>query len=116
MCRTCRKRSTRSAAILRITQARAAGCGEAHVHVARCLTVRLPGVPATICPGAEHAVESRSQAEMRVPSFQVEPGAFYISTRGSPDLPETLVTHHVPIGDFPARSNSSRTRLGKDLL
>ena len=66
-------------------------------HVHRAALTMFAGVPATICPAPNHAVDL-DLAELRDPSFKVEPPAFHLHTwfpgEGS------LVTHQVPIGQF----------------
>jgi 3',5'-cyclic-AMP phosphodiesterase len=66
-------------------------------HVHRAALTMFAGVPATICPAPNHAVDL-DLAELREPSFKVEPAAFHLHIwfpgEGS------LVTHQVPIGQF----------------
>ena len=66
-------------------------------HVHRAALTMFAGVPATICPAPNHAVDL-DLAELRGPSFKVEPPAFHLHTwfprEGS------LVTHQLPIGQF----------------
>ena len=66
-------------------------------HVHRAALTMFAGVPATICPAPNHAVDL-DLAELREPSFKVEPPAFHLHTwfpgEGS------IVTHQLPIGQF----------------
>jgi 3',5'-cyclic-AMP phosphodiesterase len=68
-------------------------------HVHRATLTMFAGVPATICPAPNHAVDL-DLAELRQPSFKVEPPAFHLHTW----FPEAgfgnVVTHQVPIGNF----------------
>ncbi|MCP4618664.1 MAG: phosphodiesterase [Bradyrhizobium sp.] len=66
-------------------------------HVHRATLTMFAGIPTTICPAPNHAVDL-DLAELREPSFKVEPPAFHLHTwfpgEGS------IVTHQVPIGQF----------------
>jgi len=66
-------------------------------HIHRAALTMFAGVPATICPAPNHAVDL-DLAELREPSFKVEPPAFHLHTwfpgEGS------IVTHQLPIGQF----------------
>jgi 3',5'-cyclic-AMP phosphodiesterase len=65
-------------------------------HVHRPALTMFAGVPATICPAPNHAVDL-DLAELREPSFKVEPPAFHLHTW----VPEgRIVTHQLPIGQF----------------
>jgi Icc protein len=68
-------------------------------HVHRATLTMFAGVPATICPAPNHAVDL-DLAELRQPSFKVEPPAFHLHTW----FPEAgfgnVVTHQVSIGNF----------------
>jgi 3',5'-cyclic AMP phosphodiesterase CpdA len=67
-------------------------------HVHRATLTMFAGVPCTICPAPNHAVDL-DLAHLRQPSFRIEPPAFHLHTF----LPEGgghLVTHQVPIGEF----------------
>jgi 3',5'-cyclic-AMP phosphodiesterase len=57
------------------------------------------GVPATICPALNHAVDL-DLAELREPSFKVEPRAFHLHAWFPGEGFGSVVTHHVPIGNF----------------
>jgi 3',5'-cyclic AMP phosphodiesterase CpdA len=69
-------------------------------HVHRATLTTFAGTVATICPAPNHAVDL-DIAELRPPSFRVEPPAFHLHV-WFPDGEEGghLVTHQVPIGDF----------------
>ena len=69
-------------------------------HVHRAALTQFFGVPATICPAPNHAV-ALDLEESFPPSFKVEPPAFHLHTWFSGEQFGDLITHHVPIGDFP---------------
>jgi len=71
------------------------GCG--HVH--RAALTRFAGVPCTICPAPNHAVDL-DLAALRPPSFRIEPPAFHLHAWFPGPGYGTLVTHQIPIGDF----------------
>jgi 3',5'-cyclic AMP phosphodiesterase CpdA len=71
--------------------------GTGHVHRAT-LTV-FAGVPTTICPAPNHAVDL-DLAKLREPSFKVEPPAFHLHSWFPGGGFGTVVTHQVPIGTF----------------
>jgi 3',5'-cyclic AMP phosphodiesterase CpdA len=84
------------AAILqRHTRARLVASG--HVHRATLTT--FAGVAATICPAPNHAVALDLDACLP-PSFRVEPPAFHLHVWFPGEAYGSVVTHHVPIGDF----------------
>ncbi|MCA1399630.1 MULTISPECIES: phosphodiesterase [Bradyrhizobium] len=84
-----------AAIVRRHPRARLIGCG--HVH--RAMLTSFAGIPATLCPAPNHAVDL-DLGELREPSFKVEPPAFHLHTWfGGPDFGQ-LVTHQVPIGQF----------------
>lgn len=68
-------------------------------HVHRATLTMFAGVPTTICPAPNHAVDL-DLAELREPAFKVEPPAFHLHTWFPDDGFGTLVTHQVPIGQF----------------
>jgi 3',5'-cyclic AMP phosphodiesterase CpdA len=68
-------------------------------HVHRATLTMFAGVPCTICPAPNHAVDL-DLAELRGPSFKIEPPAFHLHTWFGGEPFGYLVTHHVPIGDF----------------
>jgi 3',5'-cyclic-AMP phosphodiesterase len=70
-------------------------CG--HVH--RATLTMFAGIPSTICPAPNHAVDL-DLAEFREPSFKVEPPAFHLHCWFPGEGFGSVVTHHVPIGDF----------------
>ncbi|HZP65644.1 MAG TPA: phosphodiesterase, partial [Rudaea sp.] len=69
-------------------------------HVHRATLTMFAGVPATICPAPNHAVALDLDAHLP-PSLTVEPPAFHLHAWFAGDNFGRLVTHHVPIGDFP---------------
>ena len=83
-------------AILR-QQPRARLVAAGHVHRATLTT--FAGVAATICPAPNHAVALDLDARLP-PSFRVEPPAFHLHVWFPGDGYGSVVTHHVPIGDF----------------
>ena len=68
-------------------------------HIHRAALTMFAGVPTTICPAPNHAVDL-DLAELREPSFKVEPPAFHLHTWFPGEGFGTLVTHQVPIGTF----------------
>jgi 3',5'-cyclic AMP phosphodiesterase CpdA len=68
-------------------------------HVHRAVLTMFAGIPATICPAPNHAVDL-DLAELRQPSFKVEPPAFHLHTWFPGEGFGSVVTHQVPIGDF----------------
>jgi Icc protein len=70
-------------------------CG--HVH--RATLAMFAGVPSTICPAPNHAVDL-DLAQLREPSFKVEPPAFRLHCWFAGEGFGSVVTHQVPIGDF----------------
>src|ERR1700730_5054463 len=68
-------------------------------HVHRAALTMFAGVPATICPAPNHAVDL-DLAELREPSFKVEPPAYHLHVWFPGDEFGCVVTHQVPIGDF----------------
>jgi 3',5'-cyclic-AMP phosphodiesterase len=70
-------------------------CG--HVH--RATLAMFAGVPSTICPAPNHAVDL-DLAQLREPSFKVEPPAFHLHSWFPGERFGSVVTHQVPIGDF----------------
>lgn len=71
--------------------------GTGHVH--RATLTMFAGIPTTICPAPNHAVDL-DLAELRAPSFKVDPPAFHLHTWFPDEDFGTLVTHQVPIGHF----------------
>ena len=57
------------------------------------------GVATTICPAPNHAVDL-DLAELREPSFKVEPPAFHLHRWLPGEGFGSVVTHQVPIGQF----------------
>lgn len=68
-------------------------------HVHRSTLTMFAGVMSTICPAPNHAVDL-DLAELRAPSFKVEPPAFHLHTWCPGDGFGAVVTHHIPIGEF----------------
>lgn len=68
-------------------------------HVHRATLTMFAGVPTTICPAPNHAVDL-DLAEARRPSFKVEPPAFHLHAWFPGEGFGSLVTHQVPIGQF----------------
>jgi 3',5'-cyclic-AMP phosphodiesterase len=68
-------------------------------HVHRATVTMFAGVTATICPASNHAVDL-DLAELRAPSFRLEPPAFHLHRWFPGQRFGNVVTHQVPIGDF----------------
>jgi 3',5'-cyclic AMP phosphodiesterase CpdA len=68
-------------------------------HVHRATLTMFAGVPTTICPAPNHAVDL-DLAELRTPSFRVEYPAFHLHSWFPGEGFGSVVTHQVPIGDF----------------
>ena len=68
-------------------------------HVHRATLTTFAGIPSTICPAPNHAVDL-DLAELREPSFKIEPPAFHLHTWFPGEGFGSVVTHQVPIGDF----------------
>ena len=68
-------------------------------HVHRTALTMFAGVPATICPAPNHAVDLDLE-QLREPSFRVEPPAFHLHAWFPGEGFGHLVTHQVPIGNF----------------
>jgi len=68
-------------------------------HVHRATLTMFAGVPTTICPAPNHAVDL-DLAELREPSFKVEPPAFHLHRWLPGEGFGSVVTHQVPIGEF----------------
>jgi 3',5'-cyclic-AMP phosphodiesterase len=68
-------------------------------HIHRATLTMFAGVPTTICPAPNHAVDL-DLAELREPSFRIEPPAFHLHTWFPGEGFGSLVTHQVPIGQF----------------
>ena len=69
-------------------------------HVHRGTLTQFAGIPATICPAPNHAV-ALDLGESLPPSLKVEPPAFHLHAWFAGEGFGDLITHHVPIGDFP---------------
>lgn len=68
-------------------------------HVHRATLTMFAGVPTTICPAPNHAVDL-DLAQLREPSFKVEPPAFHLHAWFPGEGFGRVVTHQVPIGHF----------------
>lgn len=68
-------------------------------HIHRATLTLFAGVPTTICPAPNHAVDL-DLARLRQPSFRVEPPAFHLHSWFPGEGFGTIVTHQVPIGNF----------------
>jgi 3',5'-cyclic AMP phosphodiesterase CpdA len=68
-------------------------------HVHRATMTMFAGIPATICPAPNHAVDL-DLGKLRPPSFKVEPPAFHLHVWFPGEGFGNVVTHQVPIGDF----------------
>jgi 3',5'-cyclic AMP phosphodiesterase CpdA len=68
-------------------------------HVHRATLTMFAGVPCTICPAPNHAVDL-DLAKLRKPSFGIEPPAFHLHTWFEGEGFGQLVTHQVPIREF----------------
>jgi 3',5'-cyclic-AMP phosphodiesterase len=68
-------------------------------HVHRATLAMFAGVPTTICPAPNHAVDL-DLAQLREPSFKVEPPAFHLHSWFPGEQFGRIVTHHFPIGSF----------------
>jgi len=84
-----------AALVARHPRVRLIGCG--HVH--RAALTMFAGIPCTICPAPNHAVDL-DLAALRPPSFRIEPPAFHLHAWSPGPQFGTLVTHQIPIGDF----------------
>jgi len=81
--------------VRRHPRAQRIACG--HVH--RAMLTAFAGIPTTICPAPNHAVDL-DLAQLLAPSFKVEPPAFHIHAWFPGEGLGHVVTHQVPIGDF----------------
>jgi 3',5'-cyclic-AMP phosphodiesterase len=68
-------------------------------HVHRAALTLFAGVPCTICPAPNHAVDL-DLGHLREPSFKVEPPAFHLHTWFAGEGFGHVVTHQVSIGTF----------------
>jgi 3',5'-cyclic AMP phosphodiesterase CpdA len=68
-------------------------------HVHRATLTTFASVATTICPAPNHAVDL-DLAELREPSFKVEPPAFHLHSWLPGEGFGSVVTHQVPIGHF----------------
>jgi 3',5'-cyclic AMP phosphodiesterase CpdA len=68
-------------------------------HIHRSVMTLFAGIPCTICPAPNHAVDLDLD-QLREPSFQIEPPAFHLHSWSSGEGGDHVVTHQVPIGTF----------------
>jgi 3',5'-cyclic AMP phosphodiesterase CpdA len=68
-------------------------------HVHRATLAMFAGVPTTICPAPNHAVDLDLE-HLREPSFKVEPPAFHLHNWIPGEGFGSVVTHQIPIGNF----------------
>jgi 3',5'-cyclic AMP phosphodiesterase CpdA len=68
-------------------------------HVHRATLTTFAGIPCTICPAPNHAVDL-DLGHLRRPSFRIEPPAFHLHVWFPDQGAGHLVTHQVPIGEF----------------
>jgi 3',5'-cyclic-AMP phosphodiesterase len=68
-------------------------------HIHRAALTMFAGVPCTICPAPNHAVDLDLD-HLREPSFKIEPPAFHVHVWFAGDGHGHVVTHQVPIGAF----------------
>ena len=68
-------------------------------HVHRATFTMFAGVPTTICPAPNHAVDLDLE-RLREPSFKVEPPSFHLHTWFPGEGVGSVVTHQVPSGEF----------------
>jgi 3',5'-cyclic-AMP phosphodiesterase len=68
-------------------------------HVHRPTLTTFAGAHSTICPAPNHAVDL-DLAQMREPSFKVEPPAYHLHSWLPSEGFGSVVTHQVPIGNF----------------
>jgi 3',5'-cyclic-AMP phosphodiesterase len=68
-------------------------------HVHRATLAMFAGVPATICPSPNHAVDLDLEHQ-REPSFKIEPPAFHLHCWFPGAGFGSVVTHQVAIGQF----------------
>ncbi|MGY3691425.1 Icc protein [Bradyrhizobium sp. USDA 3240] len=81
--------------VRRHPRVRLIACG--HVH--RAMLTTFAGIPVTLCPAPNHAVDL-DLGQLREPSFKVEPPAFHLHAWFPGQDFGQLVTHQVPIGQF----------------
>jgi Icc protein len=68
-------------------------------HVHRATLTMFAGVPTTICPAPNHAVDLDLE-HLREPSFKVEPPALHLHCWFPGEGFGSVVTHQLPIGQF----------------
>jgi Icc protein len=68
-------------------------------HVHRATLTMFAGIPTTICPAPNHAVDLDLE-HLRPPSFRVEQPSFHLHSWFPGEGFGNVVTHQVPIGDF----------------
>jgi Icc protein len=67
-------------------------------HIHRAALTMFAGIPCTICPAPNHAVDLDLD-HLREPSFKVEPPAFHVHSWFAGEGFGHVVTHQVPIGE-----------------
>jgi 3',5'-cyclic AMP phosphodiesterase CpdA len=68
-------------------------------HIHRAALTMFAGVPCTVCPAPNHAVDL-DLGHLREPSFKLEPPAFHLHSWFAGERFGHVVTHQVPIGTF----------------
>jgi hypothetical protein len=68
-------------------------------HIHRAALTMFAGVPCTICPAPNHAVDLDLD-HLREPSFKIEPPAFHLHSWFAGEGFGDVVTHQVSIGTF----------------
>src|ERR1700674_1112082 len=85
-----------AAIVRRHPRVRMIAAGNCH----RAIVTLVAGVPATICPPINHAVDL-DLTDARVPALRLEPPAFHLHVWLAGAGFGEVVTHLLPVGDFP---------------